>query len=294
MHESLPVSVDPSTLVAEGQCANCLAPMSAHFCAQCGAPKLDERPITVGRFAEDLWHELTSLDSSTVRSLRSLLTRPGELTRTFLAGRTRWYLTPVRLYLLCFGLMIFVRSFTPLERQMSEVARRDFARRTASDPGLARLAAKSAAAGANMVDSLTESVRIAASNQWLHLIDPLTVGLLLAVLFWGRRRNFAEHVVFAIHLLAFNWLVSCVTALLFWWTGIVPGGINAVVLVQWLAIGIYFFLAARRVHDEQAVRAGLKTIVFVAGAQAAMAVVPVGVGITRFFLVGVKTGLFRG
>src|SRR5476651_155849 len=37
-------------LAQQSQCANCHAPLAGHFCGQCGAPRLEERPLTVHRF----------------------------------------------------------------------------------------------------------------------------------------------------------------------------------------------------------------------------------------------------
>jgi uncharacterized protein DUF3667 len=108
---------DASPTTAASRCANCGASIPAgHYCSTCGAPRLDERPFTVRRFAHDIWSEVTSLDSHSVRTFRALLTSPGKLTKDFLDGRTRWYLPPLRVYLLTFGFMIFARSFTTSDR----------------------------------------------------------------------------------------------------------------------------------------------------------------------------------
>src|SRR5437868_6761281 len=58
-------ATEPAGLPPDAMCANCRAPMRGHFCAQCGAPRIDERPLTVRRFVNDLWNELTNVDSGT-------------------------------------------------------------------------------------------------------------------------------------------------------------------------------------------------------------------------------------
>ena len=45
-----------------------------------GAARIDERPLTVRRFVNDLWNELSNVDSGTMRTLRTLVVQPGELT----------------------------------------------------------------------------------------------------------------------------------------------------------------------------------------------------------------------
>lgn len=270
---------------AELRCANCLAPVSGHFCAQCGAPRLDERPLTVRRFAHELWGEVTSVDSATVRSFRTLLARPGQLTRDFLDGRTRWYLSPLRIYLLAFGLMLFARSFTAFDRQldarMSEATAKvaaPSAQRSAATAAPARAGAPAAAGRhttpADAIRPMQASIRQAMSNPWLRLIDPLVVGALLVMLYRTRRRNYAEHVLFSLHVLAFNCLLSIVTLELHELRGGLPSGFDAVSVVHWIAFGAYFFIASRRVYGESPTRTSGKTVVFVAGTQLAMMVVP--------------------
>ncbi len=283
-------------------CANCLAPMSGHFCAQCGAPRLDERPLTVRRFARELWAEFTSVDSSTVRSFRTLLARPGQLTRAFLDGRTRWYLSPLRIYLLAFGLMVFARSFTAFDQQFDAKMREATARVAAQSEQRRAAASAATRAAATTVATTTaatttaapasraaavrpirladamrpmqENIRQSMSNPWLRLVDPLVVGALLVMLYRKRRRNYAEHVLFALHVLAFNCLLSIVTFEMHELRSGLPSGFDAISVVHWVAFGTYFFLASRRVYGESARRTSAKTVVFVAGSQLAMLLVP--------------------
>lgn len=52
-------------------------------------------------------HELVHLDGKIVHTLRLLVTKPGELTREFFAGRRARYIGPIRLYL-TFSLLFFL------------------------------------------------------------------------------------------------------------------------------------------------------------------------------------------
>ncbi len=277
---SVPQSPTSPALAAAGMsCANCGATLTGRFCARCGAAPLDTRPLTVRRFAEDLWNEVTNVDSVTIRTVTALFRWPGMLTREYLAGRTRWYLPPLRLYLLAFGLMIFARTVTGADRRIESELHTRFVEQQQNNPNLAAIRARRARTNREVPDfatPLSEAMPVAFSNPWLHLVDPLSVAVVLALLYRASRRNYAEHVLFALHLLAFNCVLSIVTTALHLSLSQSMSSVDAISVVHWLAFGTYAYFALRLVHGETRVRTGLKAIVLTAGAQAAMAVVPIG------------------
>lgn len=84
-----------------GCCLNCDAPLAEprpRFCGQCGQETL-VRPPTLGEFLQQFGGAYFSTEGALWRTLRLLLTRPGELTRQYLAGRRKHYVLPLRLYL---------------------------------------------------------------------------------------------------------------------------------------------------------------------------------------------------
>jgi hypothetical protein len=271
---------------ATARCANCDGVLLGHYCHECGAARADERPLAVRRFVHELVHEISSLDSTTVGSLRALVRQPGRLTAEYLAGRTRRFLSPLRLFLLAWA--AFVLSTTLYARDGS-IGAEVVAAQLGGDRAAAREAAAAAAADP-LRPSAAQGERIGAAfgryamNPWLRLADPLMVGLLLALLYRGRRRGYAEHVVFALHLLAFNALLSAITTWLHHragWTG--PGN-EAISWFHWVALGGYFFIAARVVHAESRLRSAMKSVAFVAGSQLAVMIVPLVVVVAVVFL----------
>lgn len=82
------------------QCSNCEKPLNPEdkFCANCGQSTLS--------FDTGFWvvlksqvHELLDIDGRMFRTLKILLTQPGELSRAFNAGQRVSYSPPLRLYL---------------------------------------------------------------------------------------------------------------------------------------------------------------------------------------------------
>ena len=276
---SASAAYSPDLASAAPACANCGVPLVGHFCHACGASRADERPLTVGRFAGELVNEVTSVDSATVSTIRTLFAAPGRLTADYVAGRTRRYLSPLRLFLMAWALFLLSTSLYtrngPLDalrlEQRLQVEQK-------SDTALAGLMARSARRHATSQDELTTKMLTTfgryAMNPWVRLVDPLAVGLLIALLYRARRRSYAEHVVFALHLLAFNALLSALTAYLHWLAG-GTGPVNRMVSVlHWTTLGVYFFLAARTLYAEPRGRTVAKTVGFVVGAQMAMVLVP--------------------
>lgn len=101
-----------ATAAALPSCANCRAPVSGPFCAQCGQ-RVEPRIHSLPRFAHEAFETVTHADSRLWQTLVPLLVRPGHLTREFLRGRRARYLPPFRLYLvvsLSFFLLIAALS----------------------------------------------------------------------------------------------------------------------------------------------------------------------------------------
>jgi hypothetical protein len=82
---------------ATPRCLNCGEAVARNYCPECGQ-KAGPRLLTIGQLAEDLLNGLFSYDSKFARSARLLLTRPGALTKEYVAGRRAGYLAPFQLY----------------------------------------------------------------------------------------------------------------------------------------------------------------------------------------------------
>jgi hypothetical protein len=61
----------------------------------------------------DAYDELVGWDGKFVRTIRLLLTRPGELTRAVIGGQRARYVGAVRLYLMCSVVFFLVQTATP-------------------------------------------------------------------------------------------------------------------------------------------------------------------------------------
>lgn len=96
----------------ETRCPNCGAASPRAYCPDCGQAQRDfHRPLHT--FASDLLESLTGWDHKIPATFGLLLARPGALTREFLGGRRKRYLSPFQLYLFA-SAILFLALRTPL------------------------------------------------------------------------------------------------------------------------------------------------------------------------------------
>jgi Protein of unknown function (DUF3667)/Domain of unknown function (DUF4286) len=107
-----PLGADLVEAPPAAQCLNCGATVRDRFCASCGQRR-DVHVKSVGEVFHDITHTITHLDSTTWRTLKLLVLRPGALTLEFLAGRLASYLPPFRLYLVASLLYFTLGALIP-------------------------------------------------------------------------------------------------------------------------------------------------------------------------------------
>jgi len=203
----IPASLEPWT------CPNCACAVHTPFCAACGERPLRPTDLTMpGLFAQLLRH-FTTFDGRFLNTVRTLMVRPGELTRAFQQGRRKPFLGPLQVFVLANVLFFAIQSmsdlrvFAPtLEMQLldepwSEVAK------TLVDRHLAE-ADTSLAAYAAVYD---QAVAVNAKSLIGSMVVPFALCLLLT--FWRAARPFSVHLAFSLHFYAFMLLLFCVPAI---------------------------------------------------------------------------------
>ena len=186
-------------------CPNCGQAALAEYCSACGEKRRDRTDWKLSSIAGETFAELTSLEHSKLwQTLRLLLFKPGQLTRDYWEGRRKRYLGPVKLYLGFFALSLVLYSI----HQPTAVY--DVRTLAAADSAgnLPRLLDEMAAERRIPTPQLAQEL----SSRWQHyisllqLVYPLFVALALKLLLRRRGLYFAEHLIFALHVLAFLFL----------------------------------------------------------------------------------------
>lgn len=287
---ALPPTRPLAPVVAERRrCPGCDAPVTGRFCAECGQSHQDVR-VRFARWMRDYVDDTFHLDSRFFRSLWALVRRPGQLTRAYVEGERSVWVRPFRLYLmasalyfLCFGLF---GTANALNVQVSAggtnvvvVGSGAAPQAPATAPAPGDAAGKPSSRLKQRLDQFVgqdpERARTALVRglgrqlpKAMFVLVPV-FALLLKALY--RRRYYAEHFVFALHVHAFSFLVAGL---------LLPVSAHVVPLpgAAALASGVHLFLAQRRVYDEGRVRTLLKTLALgatyaVVGALALVAIV---------------------
>lgn len=241
-------------MAEHGSCLNCGEALVGKFCHHCGQEDLPLHP-SLRQLASELLGEFFSFDSRLLRTLRPLLTRPGELTREYLAGRRIRFVSPLKTYLIAalifFGLLALLpktgvsvyRGSKPVALPEGEGTHVVF---TLPEhyPFLDRqLQAASAKAKANP-QAFTDAVITNLPRLFFLLLPAFA---LLLYLFYRQGWHYLDHLVFALHYHAFVFLN--LTALFVLGRPWVPSAVGRVLgVLLWLGLFVYLPLALRRVY----------------------------------------------
>ncbi|HEU0302389.1 MAG TPA: DUF3667 domain-containing protein [Longimicrobium sp.] len=246
----------PPAAAAPGACASCGASLLGDFCHACGERRLQPDEMTVQRFARDVAEEVGNLDSRAYRTLRYLLARPGFLTAEWVAGRRRAYVGPLKLYIVTFAVMMLLATIFQLPDPETVVSRGDGA---IMEGVVGAIAERHDLTPVQAVERTTET--ILAHTSWWHLLRPVLLAVVLMALFAGRGRTYVEHLVFATHLGAFEYLTDALLVVpmqpLLRSNPAVAGVVIAAVSVG--VLGVYMLLALQRVYGDRGWSAWLRT-----------------------------------
>ena len=221
-------------------------------------------------FAGHYLHELTHFDTRIFRTLRYLLSSPGFLTSEYLAGRRRQYIAPLRLYLVCFALMVFVYSTYHPIYDFNRISELDKSGQVSAL--LQRFSHKTGTAEPVLMERLNERWHFYMSAS--EVVDALVMAALLLLVYWRKKRYFAEHMITALYFLSFSFLLGAMDWVV--WNalgGRVDGpGSAAKGVVVALILMAYLGLSLRRVYGEGAWLTVLKTLIVFSGVQIAIGI----------------------
>jgi hypothetical protein len=257
-------------------CALCGASLVGRYCHACGQKRIEPGDRSLAHLLGVFWRELTALDGRWWASFRDLVIAPGRLSAAWIEGRPQRYLMPVTLFLLV-NVLYFLRapmtdfnlslldqaclqpwSASVVEWATPRIAPETFdcAQIPAEDSQLAALVARYA----ELSDEVSRSFVIA------HV--PV-LALFLFLLGGWRSHYYADHLVVALHLMAFLLLYAIVLLPVAWLLLTLAGpgesvgsafrmGLALVLLAHWT-------LAVRRAYGLRWPRTLLAPVVLIAG-----------------------------
>jgi hypothetical protein len=213
---------------SEMPCLNCGSQLTGPFCSNCGQRAAPPHP-TFKELGHDALSEFAGWDGKLMHTLRLLMTRPGQLTVDFLAGKRARYISPVRLYLSASVVYFLLATSAPGGLKMSinpgakpgayvsapvvgnsnaieEADRRELLARIDNLPAIYRpVVLKFVANPLGFQKDIFDAL-----PKVLFALLPVFAGI---VALFYRRRHFAAHLYFAIHLHAFAFVAMSLAAL---------------------------------------------------------------------------------
>jgi hypothetical protein len=280
------------------KCLNCGAALAGPFCAECGQRALPPHP-SVRALVGDALSEFSGWDGKFALTVKLLIRKPGELTRQWLEGRRVHFISPLRLYLTASLLYFLAAAATPNLKTGSTVSVAGI--NIGASPGAPTSRPQRVAEGAQRAvlsgKAMTAQQRDSALGDiakapWLlrplltkAVSDPNAIksgilvwlprmlfGLIpvyagiLAIFY--RRRNYPEHLYFAIHLHAFVFLALTLAEVGKLSYNLAIAGVVQFLAVSWIVA--YAVIALRRVYGGSVgltilKGAGIMTLYFVVG-----------------------------
>ncbi len=237
------------------RCLNCGAELSGEYCHQCGQKKIHRHDFSLKHFVSHLVHEFTHLDSNKVfKTFFALLFRPGLLTAEYLAGRKGSYINPIRIYL-TFSALYFLFAWGAL----SDI-RGGSAERTARNSSTIAMARQRGMEPRALADKIYQKAEKYAAG--LRFVSVLVSGLFLALLYFGTKRYYVEHLIFSLHYYSFDFFCKSLFALVFILAAALGVKLPTLILNFFYPIAfIYLILALRRVYRQSWPMTALKSVV---------------------------------
>ncbi len=252
-------------------CANCGALVATEFCGHCGQ-RNTQHLVSLREMIADVVDDQLSVNGTLARTVLPLLLKPGYLTQEYLRGRIVSYVAPLRLLLIAMAVYLLAvewqldRERPTIEKAVTTaIARKQAALAKAGKPqqkiellsmpvdtlhlpGLLRPPLRPVGRKVAELNALPPGEEIARiigpmvreQSRAAVLMVPI-VAAVLQLIYIRRRRLYAEHFVFTMHLHAMVFLGLAVGALLPWsWFRNVFG----------LLMIAFTFLAMKRVYED--------------------------------------------
>src|SRR5882724_846897 len=242
-------------------CPTCGATIAGKFCPVCGEKKFDRDHFSLKNFSHEALHELAHFDSKIFRTVRYLFTKPGFIAQEYLAGKRSRYVNPLRAYLFCFALVLFLYSVYRPVFDVGEAAKVD--KTGIVQKMLIKQAHKHNVPEERLVEHFNEHWHF--YMELARILDAFIVSGILAVLYRRRKWYFAEHAVVALYFLSFTSLLNVAL----WPVHVATGGLasRAKNVVFLLLTVPYMWMMLRRVYQDRAGTTTLKTLLLFVATQ---------------------------
>lgn len=249
-------------------CRNCKTLVSGAYCSSCGQKVDFDLEPSLHDFIHELVHEFLHLDGKIFRTLRVLVTQPGELTAELLRGRRNSYIGPIRLYL-SISLVLFLLDGLYKPPTPEHVAKPGgaYVEEAESTSAVDRvlvliLPTKQKEKVAQFNKDHPDELQAFAtkSNPKIFFILVPIFALLLQLSFLPQRKKYVPYLYFALHFHAAVFGIGCFLFIAAALENYLGAPVLSVAQFVWYMVSIiYLILAIRKVWGESLLRAILRT-----------------------------------
>lgn len=218
-------------------CLNCGAEVLSKYCPECSQANEPLR-LGVGHIFQDALEEFVKFDSKLFNTLKPLLFKPGFLTQEWARGRRVGYISPFKLYLTS-TFIFFILTGWDVNRDAANEARvkkepavstgstkvDEAAFPTPASKKSAEETVKGDPVAVYIVNTLDKMDRLDQTEATIAVIDKLPTALFFllpifaaALKFFYIRsgRYYVEHLIFALHLHAYFFVILSIVTVLPW------------------------------------------------------------------------------
>ena len=258
-------------------CVSCGRPSTTPYCPHCGERRASDRKYTLPAFLGEAFEALTNADSTITRTLRTLFSRPGELTAAYMQGVRVRYMKPLQLFFVLNVLYFLWASWIGGWRVFDTTLGNHVVHQWYGD--IARDLVRGRLVDRDITfDAYAASFNGAATVQAKSLIVVMVpaFALLVGVLQVRRRRPLVQHLVYALHtycmllvfLVAAYYLVAMPVTLYLLARELPQSAFNAdamLGMVQLAALVAYIAASLRGAYGERLVTAVPKAVILALG-----------------------------
>ena len=186
-------------------CQNCGNYLTGPYCSQCGEKKYDKHELSVKHFFSETLESFFHFDNRFFRSLKLLITRPGQLSLNYVQGKRVSFMKPLQLFLVL-NLCLFITPGNPFSIPLyNYITYRPF-----TGYGTKKIIADKIDKDKSNLNEYSiqfnEKIK-SESKEFIFIYIPF-YAFLFFLFFISSKRFFAEHLVFACHFMSIYILLT--------------------------------------------------------------------------------------
>lgn len=252
-----------------GECGNCGAILTGPFCSQCGEKKVTAKDYSISHLAEETLGVFTHFDSKFFRTLKVLFKKPGELSRAYFRGGRSRYTKPLTVFVIINIVFFVVQPHTGLlhDKYDNYIKYPTYGARVREHLLATKEPEQTYAARFN--------TNLQNQKKSLLIVSVPLLALAMALVFFGTRRTYAEHLVFSVQVYTFVLIFLGATVALFFPLAMLLRALGPattpalrflesdLVVVGMLITGlaVYMYFGLRRAYETSRVRAALSAFI---------------------------------